>query len=238
MKVTRLLGRTLCVRLSLSRLVPLAACVALVLGARTASAQFAPPQVGTQVKDASALVPPAGARVAIVEFADLECPACAGANPLMKEAAAKYKIPWVRHDFLIPSHTWSRQAAINARWFDTRSKALGDEYRDQVFANQTTIFNLLMLRQFTSQFAASHHIELPFSLDPDNRLSAAVDTDNELGKRTGIVQTPTVFIVMAHSKGAPFIEVTDRSKLFEMIDMALASTAPATRPAARKPASK
>ena len=87
-----------------------------------------------QVLDSFALHPPVGARVAIVEFADLQCPACATANPTLKAAAAKYKIPWIRHDFLIPTHNWSRYAAIDARWFDLKSKALGDEYRDQVFA--------------------------------------------------------------------------------------------------------
>ena len=84
-----------------------------------------------QMHDTSALKPPPGARVAIVEFDDLECPACAHANPILKAAAAKYNIPWIRHDFLIPAHVWSRNAAIRARWFDTQSPKLGDEYRDE-----------------------------------------------------------------------------------------------------------
>ena len=84
----------------------------------------------------------AGARVAIVELEDMECPDCARANPLLKEAAAKYNIPWVRHDFPLPFHAWSFQAAVNARWFDTKSKKLGDEYRDEVFANQRSIETL------------------------------------------------------------------------------------------------
>jgi hypothetical protein len=81
------------------------------------------PAPGTQVHDPSALKPPAGARVAMVEFEDMECPDCGRANPLLKEAAAKYKIPWVRHDFPLPMHAWSFNAAVNARWFDTKSKA-------------------------------------------------------------------------------------------------------------------
>src|SRR5271154_3745450 len=109
---------------------------ALVLAASTgAHAQFAAPPPGTQVHDPSALKPPAGARVALVEFEDLECPDCARANPLLKEAAAKYNIPWVRHDFPLPFHTWSFDAAVSARWFDTKAKKLGDDYRDAVFAN-------------------------------------------------------------------------------------------------------
>ena len=134
-----------------------------------------------KVLDASALNPPAGARVAIVEFDDLECPTCADYNPLLKQAAANYKIPWVRHDFLIPYHTWSRAAAVDARWFDAKSKALGDEYRDQVFANQSDIDNQGVLNQFTQKFAQSHGISLPFSLDPQGKLAAEVQADNDLG---------------------------------------------------------
>ena len=109
------------------------ALIALV--AAPARAQFGAPDT-TQVPDSSALKPPPGARVAIVEFDDMECPDCARANPLLKDAAAKYNIPWVRHDFPLPQHNWSFQAAVNARYFDTKSKTLGNDYRDEVFANQ------------------------------------------------------------------------------------------------------
>jgi protein-disulfide isomerase len=189
-----------------------------------AYAQFAPPQTGTQVKDASALKPPLGARVAIVEFADLECPACASANPLLKQAVATYKIPWLRHDFLIPSHRWSTQAAVYARWFDSRDKKIGNDYRDAVFTNQSSILNQMMLRQFTERFATSHGVVLPFDIDPQGKLVAQVQADSALGRQTGIWQTPTIFVVTADSKGAGFIEVVDRSKLFQVIDRALEDT--------------
>jgi len=105
---------------------PLALAAATLLLAATAHAQFGAPPT-TRVLDSSALHPPAGARVALVEFEDLECPDCARANPLLKEAAEKYHIPWVRHDFPLPMHNWSFNAAVNARWFDTKSKAIGDD---------------------------------------------------------------------------------------------------------------
>ena len=144
----------------------------LLLGALTA--QFAGAQNATTVHDPAALKPPPGAHVAIVEFEDMECPDCAKANPLLREAAAKYDIPWVRHDFPLPFHPWSFQAAVNARWFDTRSKKLGDDYRDAVFANQPSISNLDVLRQFTENFAKSHNIALPFAIDPQGKFAAEV----------------------------------------------------------------
>jgi protein-disulfide isomerase len=187
-------------------------------------------QTPTQVLDASALRPPAGARVAIVEFDDLQCPACAAANPILKAAAAQYKIPWVRHDFLIPYHNWSRNAAINARWFDLKSKALGDEYRDQVFANQNSIYNPNSLAQFTQKFAQSHGIAMPFAIDPQGKLADEVNADNAVAQRTGIKSTPTIFVVAANSKGAPFTQVMNPAQqLYTTIDRAIADTASATK---------
>jgi hypothetical protein len=197
---------------------------ALLLAATAgAHAQFSAPAT-TPVHDPAALRPPAGARVAIVEFADMECPDCAHANPLLREAVTKYNIPWVRYDFPLPFHAWSMIAAVNARWFDTRSKKLGDEYRDVVFANQSSIVDPNGLREFTEKFAASRGVALPFAVDPQGKLAAQVKAEYALGQRIGIEHTPTIWVVTASSKGAPFVEVVDRSKLFQLIDQALADT--------------
>jgi protein-disulfide isomerase len=154
----------------------------------------------------------------------MECPDCGRANPVLKQAAAQYKIPWVRHDFPLPNHSWSMTAAVDARWFDTKSKALGDEYRDQVFANQTSIYNPGVLRQFTTKFAAAHHIAMPFAIDPQGKLATEVKADYALGQRIGIQHTPTIWVVTANSKGAPFVEVVDRSRLYQIIDQAIAES--------------
>jgi protein-disulfide isomerase len=198
--------------------------LAALLVLPAADAQFNPPSAGTQVHDPAALRPPAGSRVAIVEFEDMECPDCARANPLLKEATGKYNIPWVRHDFPLPMHNWSFQAAVNARWFDTRSKKVGDEYRDEVFANQPSITDPSGLRQFTDKFARDHGIAMPFAIDPQGSLATAVKADADLAKRIGVEHTPTIWVVTANSKGAPFVEVLDRTRLYEMIDQALAET--------------
>jgi len=205
-------------------------CLGVFLGltlatllAATAQAQFGAPPT-TPVHDASALHPPAGARVAIVEFEDMECPDCSHANPVLKEATEKYHIPWIRHDFPLPFHAWSFDAAVNARWFDTKSKKIGDDYRDYIFANQTSIHSRGDLTQYTATFAKSRGIALPFAIDPQGKLAAEVKADYALGQRVGIEHTPTIWVVTANSKGAPFVEVVDRSKLFQLIDQAIADT--------------
>ncbi len=188
-----------------------------------AHAQFGAPPT-TQVHDASALKPPPGARVAIIEFEDLECPDCAQANPLLKEAAAKYNIPWVRHDFPLPQHNWSFQAAVNARFFDTKSKTLGNDYRDAVFANQISIETPADLQQFTQKWASDHGVALPFAIDPMGRLSQEVKDDRDLGQRIGVDHTPTIWIVTNAAHAPPFVEVADRGRLFQLIDEALAES--------------
>lgn len=173
----------------------------------------------------SVLRPPAGAHVAIFEFADLECPMCARENPVLNDAAAKYHVPWLRHDFPLPQHVWSFQAAVNARWFDEQPKHLGNEYRDAVFANQINIETKDDLRQFTEKFAQQHGTALPFLIDPQGQLAAAVRADGALGTRLGVHETPTVWIVTDRSGGAaPYTMVSDFSKLYTMLDEAIAQT--------------
>ena len=201
----------------------LVVAAAVLLAAPLAQAQFSAPAT-TQVHDTTALRPPVGAKVAIVEFEDMECPDCANANPTLKDAAEKYHIPWVRHDFPLPQHNWSFQAAVNARWFDTKSKKMGDDYRDFIFANQRSIESPLQLTQISGKFAQAHSVALPFAIDPQGKLAALVKADYALGQRVGIEHTPTIWVVTSSSRGAPFVEVVDRSKLFQLIDNAIAET--------------
>lgn len=196
----------------------------LAIAASLAHAQFSDPT--TKVMDTTPLKPPAGARVAIYEFEDMECPDCARANPVLKEAAEKYHIPWIRHDFPLPFHIWSFDAAVNARWLDTKGKKIGDEYRDSVFANQQSFHSQAELRSFTEKFAAQHKLQLPFVIDPQGKFAALVKADYALGQRIGIEHTPTIWIVTNKTNTKPFVEVLDRSRLYEIIDEALASTKP------------
>jgi protein-disulfide isomerase len=217
-------------------LVLAAAALVFVPAAR---AQFSAPAAGTQVHDATPLKPPTGAKVAIVEWEDMECPDCARANPLLREAAAKYNIPWIRHDFPLAFHAWSFNAAVNARWFDTKNKKVGDDYRDAVFASQQSIVSPDALAQFTQKFAQDRGIAFPFAVDPQGKLSSEVKADYALGQRVGIEHTPTIWVVTASSKGAPFVEVVDRSKLYQLIDQALADTRSASAaPAPKRPNGK
>ena len=187
------------------------AILTLILTLAAASAAAGPPDAS------SALRPPKGAKVAIVVFEDMQCPMCAQVSPLLDKAGQQYNIPVVRHDFPLPSHSWSYNAAVLARYFDTHSQKLGDEFRAQVFAHQMEIVPG-SLRGFAERFAADHKVDVPFVIDPQGKLAAEVNADRDLGTRLGINHTPTVYVVTSRTTGQPYVEVTDTSQLFQTID--------------------
>jgi protein-disulfide isomerase len=171
----------------------------------------------SQSLSSPALKPPKGASVAIVVFEDLECPDCARAAPLLEEAAKTYNIPVVRHDFPLQMHPWAMDAAILARYFDTHSKKIGNLFRDTLFKHQLEI-SKDNLRAFAEKFAQSQKVDLPFVIDPQGKLAALVEADRNLGNSIGLNHTPTIYVVSNKNVGKPFVEVVDRSQLFQLID--------------------
>jgi len=191
--------------------------------------------------DTSVLRPPKGSKVALLVFEDLQCPDCARAAPLLHEAAKKYNIPLVQYDFPLPMHNWSFEAAVDARYFDTKSKKLGDDYRLFIFANQPQI-TPQNLRGMTERFAADNKVVFPFVVDPSGELTAKVKADYAIGQRVGIEHTPTIYVVSDTTRGTPFVEVVDRTQLYQLIDKVTKEAGPATpapkatATAAKKPA--
>ncbi len=173
------------------------------------------PVFGQDVPEA--LRPPKGAQVALVVFEDLQCPQCGRTAPLLVQASRTYKIPLVQHDFPLPMHNWSFDAAVLARYFDTHSKEIGNAFRDSVFEHQMEI-NPQNLRGFADKFASDHKIGLPFVVDPAGKLAGLVRADKELGVSLHIEHTPTIWIVSNKRNGKPYVEVTDTKELYVMID--------------------
>jgi len=191
-----------------------------------AAAQFsAPPNTGSAFKDTSMLKPPAGAKVAIYKFEDLECPACGHAYPIVHAAADRYKIPIVRHDFPLKMHIWSLDAAITARYLqDKVSPAVAEEFRGAVFASQASIASKEDLSNFTRRFFQSHKLNQPFVIDPAGLFAAEVNADYTLGERIGITQTPTIWVVSQKN----WVQVTDVNQLYATIDTMEAQVAAST----------
>jgi protein-disulfide isomerase len=168
-------------------------------------------------QDPALLRPPKGAPLALIVFEDLQCPKCRVDSPLEERASQAYKIPLVRHDFPLPLHNWSFNAAVIARFFDTQSKDLGNQFRDYIFQHQPEI-TPDNLPGFAQRFAAEHKVDLPFVVDPQGKLAAEVNADRELGRKIGIQHTPTIYVVSSRNPSRPFVEVTDSNQLFKTIE--------------------
>jgi protein-disulfide isomerase len=185
-----------------------------------AGAQIAMPSTGaTAFKDTSAFKPPSGAKVAIIEFEDLECPLCAEVSPMVREAMNHYRIPRVHYDFIIPGHMWSRSAAIYARYLEDKvSLQVAEDFRRDVFASQRLIAGPDDLQQFTRRWFQAHGQAMPFVIDP--KCATEVEADCALGRRVGVAHTPTLVVVTAHH----WIEVAEPNQLYAAIDRAEAET--------------
>jgi protein-disulfide isomerase len=176
---------------------------------------------------------PADRPVAILEFEDLECPACAHAYPIVHAAVAKYNIPLIRYDFIIPGHIWSRDAAITARYLEDKvSPQLAAQFRGDVFADQISINSREDLQNFTRAWFQKHGQQMPFVMDPTGRFAAEIESDVNKANRLGLIHTPT--IVVLTPKG--WTEVTDVTQLYSVLDNAIAQN-PTPRNGLRKPAS-
>jgi protein-disulfide isomerase len=170
-------------------------------------------------------------------FEDLEYPECANAYPVVAEAASAHKIPVVLHDFPLPRHNWSFEAAVWARYFDTkdtRAQQAGNEFRRFIFANQRQITRD-NLQEWVQKFGDQNKLPIPLSKDPDGSLTEKVKADYALGQRIGVEHTPTIWVVGDSGISQPLVqEVKDRALLNQMIEDILAKEKPApARPAAK-----
>ena len=193
-----------------------AVALAVVSSAVPAMAQrTAGPAQTTPFKDTSMIKPPAGSKVAIYEFEDLECPACARAHPMVVAAIDHYKIPFIRRDFPLPGHIWSTDAAIWARYMqDKISPRFADDYRTTVFASQTAIGSRDDLLNFTRKYMQQRNQPMPFVVDPSGQFRKEVFDDKAIGDKLGLSQTPTLFVCTSTS----WVLVTDPTQLYQTID--------------------
>jgi protein-disulfide isomerase len=174
-----------------------------------------PPNTGNSFKDTSMIKPPAGQKIAIYEFEDLECPACGRAHPMVLKALDHYKLAFIRKDYPLPIHVWSTDAAIWARYLqDKVSPSAASDYRTAVFAAQLSIASKDDLMGFTRRYFQQHGLQMPFVVDPAGEFRKEVFADKAVGDRMGLTQTPTLFVCTQHE----WVQVTDPAQLFHAID--------------------
>jgi protein-disulfide isomerase len=176
--------------------------------------------------DATSLKPPRGAKAAIVMFEDLQCPDCARANSMVREVAAVHKVPVVVYDFPLPMHNWAFEAAVWARYFDQRSRDLGNDFRKFIYANQLQVSRDNLL-QWAQKFAMENKTAVPSDKDPDGKLAELVKADFALGQRIGVEHTPTIWVIGNGGVSQPLVEeVKDREKLGQMVEDMISKAQP------------
>ena len=178
-----------------------------------------PPNQLTNFKDTSSFKPPAGAKVAVIEYEDLECPACAHAFPMVHAAVSHYHIPLEENDFQIPGHAWSHDAAIFAHYLKAKvSPELAEQFRRETFAAQYRIASKDDLHNFQESFMKSHGKQMPFVVDPTGQFDREVNATTAQGQKVGVMETPTIIVVSP----TRWIQVKDPQEMYAAIDQAQA----------------
>lgn len=171
----------------------------ILASAGPARAQFAGTPDPSSFRDTSILKPPPGQKVAIIEFMDLECPACRAAHPILQQASQQLHVPIVRYDFPLQMHVWSKDAAIFARYLqDKVNPKLAEDYRTDVFKQQPAIASKDDWQNYTRRWMSQHHQMMPFVVDPDGKFAAEVQADYMLGQRLNVTRTPTIVVATAN----------------------------------------
>ena len=163
------------------------------------------------------MVGPANAKVTVVEYADLQCPTCtAFQKTLENEILPKYssKVRFIFKDFLIPSHDWSRTAAIANECAFQIAPATFVKYRTLIFGAQDSI-NATNVHDRLLQLAGDAGID-------SGKLTACTASDGSLGRiqsaaeeaeNVGLRATPTMFvngrIVVGGPSAADFEKILD-----------------------------
>jgi protein-disulfide isomerase len=164
---------------------------------------------------------PSNAPVTVVEYADLQCPACARLHEFLeKKLVPKYgdKVRVIFKEFPLPMHDWSTTAAVANECAYQINPSAFPAYRSLIFANQDAL-------------NASNVRERLLSLGNDvgvdrSRLAACIDANASLwrveatrqeGEDLGVNKTPTSFvngrIIIGLPPEATFDKIVDEALL-------------------------
>lgn len=164
------------------------------------------------IKDGAHVKGSVDAKVTIVEFSDLQCPACKFAQPELTKVYETYKdkIKIVYRDYpLTTIHKYAERAAEASEFASENGKFW--EFHDLMFANQDTWAASTDEKQF-NEFLVSYAKGL--GLDDKKMIealnnktyAARVQSDVDDGNRAGINATPTFFVNGEETKGYGFDE--------------------------------
>lgn len=136
------------------------------------------------------------AKVKLVEFSDLQCPACKAAEPFVKDTVSTYsgQIQFIYRQFPITIHKWSKQAANAAEAAGAQGKFW--EMHNELFATQEQWSVLDDPLPFFEDLAKKLQLDegkFKEVLDK-NTYADKVQADVDDGLKLGVSGTPTFFL--------------------------------------------
>lgn len=131
----------------------------------------------------------------IVEFGDYQCPACAYAQPIVKQVmAANPQIKLVFRNFPLPMHPFSSLAAEAAEAAGAQGKFW--EMHDAIYLNQDLWVAMQTPMDAFVEMATKLNLDVEkFKQDvTNNKFADRINKDRQDGIAVGIQGTPTFFI--------------------------------------------
>lgn len=134
-------------------------------------------------------------RVTVVEFSDMQCPACKRAWGDLKPILHRLPVAHVSAHFpLVNAHPWAFRAAVAASCFGQKSPSLIAAFKDFMFAQQAEL-KLETVDDAVFTFASQNNVDEAFLRGCYMREKAVAEVLEHLalGYRLGVMGTPSYF---------------------------------------------
>lgn len=166
--------------------------------------------------------------VTVVEFADLQCPACRAANPILNQVLKTYPndVYYVFRHYPLSIHKNARKAAQAAEAAAKQGKFF--EISDKLFTNQPDWQDSGNPEEFFEKYASELGLDLEKFKTDSNAGSDAIDSDFALGNKYNVQSTPTFFINGQRQPGV--VELTQFEQIINSAKGINTSEQPAQSP--------
>lgn len=145
------------------------------------------------------------APIRIDEFSDFECPACRALymqtlRPLVDDYVSSGKVYLVHHDFPLPMHPYSRQAA----YYANAAAVLGrfEPVEQALFVNQPGWEAKGNITEYLARALSPKDLKRVEELAGTKAIASAIDADVALGRQLNVRETPTMFVT-SHGQRVP-----------------------------------
>lgn len=136
------------------------------------------------------------AAVTLVEYSDLQCPACASYYPVVKEVVEQYEddIRFEYKHFPLPIHPYALQAGVAAEAAGQQGKFF--EFHDMLFENQSAWSNSPTPNALFAQYAEELELDMDMFRRHTNSTLLRDKVRDEMaeGRALGVNSTPTFFL--------------------------------------------